>query len=394
MKKSAIIILVISVIAVIFYGMRYLKTSDETVIATSITKEDVLHEEGMIVYSENVYKAPNDGTFYSFTEEGARVGKNRSIAKCYDGVVGKDVLHNLKNIEKKIVDLGNGPTSKMHADETSVQAVIDGFKADIVEAVNEGDVSKIAELKKSIKVVAGLEEGEDVSDDLEMLIQEKAEIEAGIGKNHQNIYSDMSGIYTSLIDGLEDVIKPEDLKSYNVQKYKELKAPQESMIGSRTVENGEVVCKVVDNHEWFLAAVIPKESRERLNVGDKIGIRISELPGKVCEATVDYISEETEGSGEYFISIRCEQYLEGVFNIRKCKFDMILSSYFGYEVPVYAIRVRDGKNGVLVQGSGVEIFKECEILKRDDKRGMVMIAPSGEGSVLKNGDRIILTKEK
>ena len=33
-------------------------------------------------------------------------------------------------------------------------------------------------------------------------------------------------------------------------------------------------------------------------------------------------------------------------------------------VMVYAIRVRDGKNGVLVEGSGVEIFKECEILKR------------------------------
>ena len=63
-------------------------------------------------------------------------------------------------------------------------------------------------------------------------------------------------------------------------------------------------------------------------------------------------------------------------------------------MPVYAIRVRDGKNGVLVEGSGVEIFKECEILKRDDKSGIVMIAPTGDGSELKNGDRIIITKEK
>ena len=109
---------------------------------------------------------------------------------------------------------------------------------------------------------------------------------------------------------------------------------------------------------------------------------------------VDIISEEEEGSEEYFISLRCEEYLEGVFNIRQCKFDIILSSYFGYEVPVYAIRVRDGKNGVLVEGSGVEIFKECEILKRDDKSGIVMIAPTGDGSELKNGDRIIITKEK
>ncbi len=394
MKKSAIIILIISVIAVIFYGMRYLKTSDETMIANAVTKEEVLHKEGIIVYNENVYKAPTDGTFYSFTEEGARVGKNRSIAKCYDGVVDKESLQNLKNIQKKIVDAGNGPTSKMHSDDASVQAVIDGFKADIVDAVTNGDVSKISELKKSIKVAAGLEEGEDILENLEELLKEKTEIEASIGKNPQNIYSDMSGIYTTLIDGLEDVIVPEELNSYTVSKYRELKEPEESMIGTRTVDSGEIVCKVVDNHEWFLASVISAEERKKLNVGDKIGLRISELPGKVVDVTVDYISEEEDGSQEYFISIKCEQYLEGVFNIRKCKFDIILSSYFGYEVPVYAIRVRDGKNGVLVQGSGIEIFKECEILKRDDKTGLVMVAPKGEGSELKNGDRIIITKEK
>lgn len=394
MKKSVIIILVISVFAVLFYGMRYLKTSDETMIAKSVTKESVIHAEGTVVYSENVYKAPIDGTFYSFTEEGARVGKDRSIAKCYDGVVGKEVLQNLKNLEKKIADLGNGQTSKMHADDASVQAVIDGFKADIVEAVNSGDVSKIAELKKSIKVVAGLDEGDALMDDLDELLREKAEIEAGIGKNHQNIYSDMSGIYTTLLDGLEGAIKPEDLKSYNVSKYRELKTPQESMIGTRTVESGELVCKVVDNHEWFLAAVISADERKKLNVGDKIGLRISQLPGRVVEGYVDYISEEEQDAEEYFISIKCEEYLEGVFNIRQCKLDIIVSSYFGYEVPVYAIRVRDGKNGVMVQGSGIEIFKECEILTRDDKLGVVMIAPKGDANELKNGDRIILTKEK
>lgn len=394
MKKSAIIILVISIFAVIFYGMRYLKTSDETMIAKATTKESVIHAEGTIVYSESVYKSPNEGTFYSFTEEGARVGKDRSIAKCYDGVVSKETLQNLKNIEKKISELGNGPTSKMHADDASVQAVIDGFKADIIGAVNSGDVSKIAELKNSIKVVAGLEEGDEVLGDIDELIREREEIEREIGKNHQDIYSDMSGIYTTLIDGLEGVIKPDDLKSYDVKKYRELKAPGESMIGSRTVSRDEVVCKVVDNHEWFLASVISAKEREKIKVGDKIGVRISQLPGRIVDAYVDYISEEEEGSEEYFISLRCEEYLEGVFNIRQCKFDIILSSYFGYEVPVYAIRVRDGKNGVLVEGSGVEIFKECEILKRDDKSGIVMIAPTGDGSELKNGDRIIITKEK
>ena len=52
------------------------------------------------------------------------------------------------------------------------------------------------------------------------------------------------------------------------------------------------------------------------------------------------------------------------------------------------IHVKNGKSGVMVQGSDSEIFKECEILHRDDEKVIVKSADSGNR--LQDGDKIVL----
>ena len=192
------------------------------------------------------------------------------------------------------------------------------------------------------------------------------------------------------MDGLENTIKPADLSWYMVADYRNLKEPETGVVGNRTVKEGEPVCKVVDNHTWYVVAVISKEDRDKIEVGDDVQIRISELPGEAAEAKIDYISPEPEGSQEYLVCVKCERYLEGVFNIRKSEVEIILESFYGYEIPIYAIHVEDGKNGVMVRTGSMEIFKECNILHRNDETGMVIVEPSGDGNSLSDGDKIVL----
>ena len=161
-------------------------------------------------------------------------------------------------------------------------------------------------------------------------------------------------------------------------------------MGNRVVENDDPVCKVVDNHEWYAVGVITKEERENIAVGDSVKLRVEKLPGIDVDAVIEYISEEKEDAEEFLVTIKCEQYLEGVFNIRKSKIDIILNSFYGYEVPVYAICVKNGKTGVMVMGNETEIFKECEVLYRNNKKETVIIGPSDTGNRLKDGDQIIL----
>ncbi len=78
-----------------------MKSPVDTMTAQAQTKESRISGEGIIVYDEAVYTCENSGTFYSYTPEGERVGKNRCIATSYNGVVDEEVLQSLNNINKR-----------------------------------------------------------------------------------------------------------------------------------------------------------------------------------------------------------------------------------------------------------------------------------------------------
>lgn len=392
MKKSIFIIIAVAVFAVTFYGVRYVQTPVDVMTAKASTKENKISAAGLIVYNESVYNAGTNGTFYSFASEGERVGKDRLLATIYNGVVDKEILQSLSNIEKKISDLEeNINESTIYvSDESSEQAVMESVKDKIIDSVLEGDISQIQAYKGRLENTSGLVSDSDAEAELEKLRQEKKDIEASIGQSKRDIYSGISGIYATKLDGLEGIITPERLESYTVADYKSLAEPEESIMGSRTVQNGEKVCKVVDNHTWYAVAVISKEERAGLKVGQNVQLRVKELPGEVVSAKIDYISAEAEDAVEYLVVVECERYLEGVFNIRKSDIEIILESFYGFEIPLHAVHVQDGKNGVMIRKGNSEVFRECNVLNRNDETGMVIIAPAEGNNALKAGDLIVL----
>lgn len=395
MKKSVVIIIAVTVVAVIFYGIRHFGTSVEVQEAKASVKEGKISASGVVVYSEHMYTARNDGTFYSYTREGEKVGKDRVVATVYNGIVDKEVLQSLNNIDKKISDIENDNSSVYTTDEASAQIVMENIKNDITDAVTEGDVSQIYEYKNKLKIAAGVSNEAEQRHSLDELKEEKRKTEEKITQSRKDIYSDLSGIYTTSLDGLEEVIKPEDLAEYKVADYYNLKSPEDKIMGNRTVKSGEGVCKVVDNHEWYVICVVSKNEKNKINIGDGVKLRIEKLPGTDVDAKIEYISEEEENADEYLVTLKCDQYLEGIFNIRISNIEIILNSFYGYEIPVYAIRIQDGKAGVMVMGKdkNEEIFRECEILHRNDETETIIIGPSNTKNSLKDGDKIILREK-
>ncbi len=391
MKKGVITVIAVAVLAVIFYGIRYVNLPTETLTIHAQTKEHTIVSDAVIVYNEEVYTAENSGTFYSYMPEGERVGKDRLIATVYDGVVDKEVLQSLSNIDKKISDIeeGSGKSESYVSDTASEQTRVESVKNNIIDAVIEEEFSDIYEYKTKLESSAASEMS-DSEHELNSLRAEKREIEAKISNENRDIYSRLAGIYSTAMDGLEGTIKPSDIGWYMVYDYKNLKTPEKGAMGNRTVEAGDAVCKVVDNHLWYAVTVISDEECRKIKKGDSVKLRVKELPGEIVDAKIDYISPEPEGAKEYLVGVKCERYLEGVFNIRKSEIEIILESNYGYEIPLYAVHVRDGEKGVMVKTATGQTFKKCEILDRDDARGTVVIGPTETGSTIVEGDKIIL----
>ncbi len=405
MKKLVTIIAIASAAALVYYCVRYIQSPVSTMAAYSVVHEQVINADAYIVRDETVYNAPTGGTFYSYTREGARVGKDRTLCTVYEGAVSEDILQELGTVNAKISELSTTVVdeSVFMLDGGSTQSRLVQIESEIEKAAAQNDVAKISQYKKEINSIASGESVQSNSQTLEQLQAQKNEIESQITIPRHDIVSSVSGIYSVVVDGYEGILTPEAAKTMNVENFAKI-APQaetptpeatpetEEQTSTQTVSGGDGVCKVIDNHEWFVMALVDREQLEGIEVGQTVGLRFGKLPGEETTAELISISNDPQGQTKAVLVFSCKSYLEGVFSIRTSDIEIITESYEGFSVPIHAIRVVDGQNGVMVNNSGREVFKPCEIIYTDEEKGTAIIQPDtdDQNKTLQELDMIII----
>ena len=264
------------------------------------------------------------------------------------------------------------------------------MKNDIITAALNHDISKISEYKSTINYLSGGMEDSGVNEVNELIVQ-KDRMEAQLSGEKTDIYSTISGVFSQNVDGYETILTPESIMNYRVGDFVQIAATEVRQRVSNTVNAGEMVCKVVDNHNWYVMTVVPQEKAQTLKEKKNVFIRFDDLPGDEVSAEVIYVSEEEPDETNRVVILKSDRYLEGVYSMRSGVMEIIINRYVGYEVPVYAIRTQDGKNGVMKAIGNSEIFCECDIIYRDEEKGTVIVYPTTEADKrLEIGDRIVL----
>lgn len=390
MKKSISFILLGVVCFCVFYGIRYLENPVETQTAVSEVYENKIDTSGYIVRTEQVYNAPVSGTVYHYIQEGTRVGKNRVLSTVYTGGISEETLQELNNINKKIAELENAGTEASYmAGGANSEENIENIKNNIIKAKTEHQISKIADYKAQINaIITGSAQNMPVQS-IEELTTRKNGLEASLRSSKNDLYSQISGVFSGNVDGLEEVLTPKNVLSYKLADYNNLADTVKEH--KTTASSGEPVCKVVNNHIWYVMMTVDREVAEGLKVGRKVKLRFGYLPGIEADAAVEYISTENSEDDKNVIVVKCEQYKEGVFSLRFSNIELILESYEGYRIPVSALRVQDGEKGVLVKNAGAQMFKPCNVIYTDTVGGTVIISPvSGTQNMLREYDCIVV----
>ncbi len=375
--------------AAAFYSYRYLKIPVETQTASMIRKEDTITGEAYIARTEAVYTSSDTGTLYSYVDEGARVGKNMLIATVYQGDQNGELIQELNNIEKRLDQLESIQQQKENftTDSSSEETVVENLQTDIINAALGNDVSKIPEYKMTINSMYNTE-----TDDNTMTVQElksrKATLEANLGSSRNDIYSTISGVYSENVDGLEEILTVDNIMTFTTAEFDGLALARQNQKTGRDVVSGEQICKVVDNHVWYAVTKVSSENAALLFVDQTVDLRFESLPGNEVSATVVSISR---GEGNNIVILKSERYLEGVYGIRSDNIELILNSYTGFEVPVYAIRNVDGKQGVMIASGSSQIFCECDVVYNNTADKTVIIYPADDAArQLTIGDKIVL----
>ncbi len=391
-RRGVIIILICTFAAVFFYGYRYVSSPVKTMNAKLTRVEDVTTANAYVIRNEAVYYAQNSGTLYNYVAEGARVGKNSLISTVYNGSVDEEQIRELNNIDNKIAKLQHTieQNSMFTRDKSSIENKLENIRTDIIEAALNNDLSAITEYKSTVNYLVG-DVNSDSNSEINALMAQKRQIEAQMGGEKADIYSTMSGVFSDSVDGYEGVLTPEWIVKCRVGDFVNIESTNAGVRVSNTVNSGEAVCKVADNHNWYVMTVVKKEEAEEIRAKKEVLIRFDDLPGGEVTASVEYISTEEDDEDEVVLVLKSDRYLEGVYSIRSGIMDIVVNRYTGYEVPVHSIRVKDGKNGVMKAVGNSEIFCECDIVYQDAEKGTVIVYPVANAqSTLEIGDSIVL----
>ena len=388
MKKSAYFILLCLAVFFLFYGIRYAKRPEKSQLAMSEVYENKVVTSGYIVRYEYPYKANADGSVYHYIAEGTKVKNNSALMTVYTGEVSEQTIAELNAVAQKLEDMQNANSAYSFGSNSKEN--LDTIKDNIIRAANRNELDRIEEYESQLVGIATGNITDTRTSSAEELQAKKTALENALAASKSDIYSDRAGVYSKNVDGLEETLVPSSVLSYKIADYKAISAPKDHPVGSVTKD--QTVCKVVNNQVWYVLTTVDAKTASKMKEGQTVKLRFDRLPGIEANGEIQYISKEDSAAEANVVVIKCEQYKEGVYSLRKTGIEIILESYEGYRVPIYAIRTEDGEKGIMVQNEMGTHFRKCNILYTNTAEQTVIVSKefNDNKGKLKDTDMIII----
>lgn len=355
----------VAILIYVFYTI-YLLIKQPTTIFT--VEEGKLYQEetniGYVIRNEKVVKGENykNGIMH-IKSEGERAAKDENIFRYYSS--------NEESLKKKIADLDSkiqevmvNDNSLFSSDMKLLEEQIDEKVADISQIT---DATKLAEYKKEINnlVTKKAQIAGDLSPKgsyINQLIEERKNYESQLNSGAEYVKAPMSGIVSYKVDGLEEVLTPENFGSLSKEYLESL-----DLKTGKIIATNEECGKVIDNFSCYIATISSSEEAKQAEVGQDIKIRLSnntEIPAEIT----NIIKEDDE---EVLIVLKIEKEIEELINYRKITFDLIWWSASGLKVPNQAIVKVDNLDYVVRNRAGYLSKILVKVKKQGEKYSIV-----------------------
>ncbi|MGM9936253.1 MAG: HlyD family efflux transporter periplasmic adaptor subunit [Candidatus Ornithomonoglobus sp.] len=392
MKKFFIVVILLGVLLIAGYGISYFVSP-----VKSIALEEYGHEVGItaeqayIVRDESVYYAGAAGTVYDSVAEGDRVSRDMLISTVYNGSVDTAALRELRVMDDDISRISSDSIGITASDDATAENEISKRMESIPGLASSNDIEKVHEYKNDIN---SLRSGGELTEgaELENLRNQRAEYEAGLSAEKNDIISDRSGIFSTYIDGLESILTPENVKTYDAEYIRSLSVGSSHYETGNLVAEGDPVCKVMNNHIWYILGITDSEHAAILNSAEYVTARFTKLSGASAKGTVEYVSEP-DADGECLYLVQIPSYIDSAFSYRNLDVDIIVEEYDGFKVPTEAIRTGEMMNDYYVYATkGSDTYQcKCDVLYTDPTDGFSIIQSSEDADVkLTSMERLIV----
>lgn len=299
----------------------------------SISEE--IRAEGYIIRDETKVQGNNyKNGIVQIKAEGEKCAKDENIFRYYS-TGEEELIQKIRELDEKIDEAQKNDTSTILP--ADIKLLDEEIKLRLSEISKNNNIQKNAEYKKEIesyilKKTNIVGENSKAGSYLNNLIQERKKYETQLNSGSEYIKAPTSGIVSYKVDGLEDVLTPDDFSSYNRSFFENL-----NLKTGQTVATNTECGKVVNNYECHIATIIKKDQLHDVEQGDRLNLRLSN--GDEIASTVEYLMEQTDD--DVLLVFRINKDVEKLISNRKVSFDIIFWQYSGYKVPNTAIIKED-----------------------------------------------------
>ena len=340
---------------------------------------------GYIIRNETIVTNDVSGSLSFAVPDGGRVAKGGTVAVVYSNSEDADRQSRVDRLAQQIktletvqsyndVNAADVPTlsNKIHS---ALMSVVSATQNGAVS--NDCDVDVLLELINRKQIITG--EVNNFQSLIASLKAEKAGLEAAMAQGRGTIKSPESGYVVCTVDGYENVIKPEDIATLNV----------ETLAGAKPVStNSNAVCKIVSDYQWYIAVQMPFDESLNLKTGSKLTLMTELVSSPELSVTVQSVNKESVGENAVVV-FSCDTMNTELAALRFLDLTVVYSQHEGLKVDNRAIRKVNGVTGVYVVLASQVHFVPINVLWSGENFSIVEKQASND-KVLRLYDEIIV----
>ncbi|MBQ3573529.1 MAG: HlyD family efflux transporter periplasmic adaptor subunit [Clostridia bacterium] len=387
---------IILAVAVVIYLVAAVFVSVHNNLSTTVARSGSVRETvrtvGYVFRQQSIITSPSGGYLECIATEGERVKEGQVLGYVYETKPDAAIMEEIKNLHKMIRSRGLDAESSVYTSSpATAEKRISELSREMSDMRRFGDLSRIEKIIEEINsLVLRKQSGADIQETVSTKEQLEAELNSLLGKagGGHAVVATTGGVFSTRIDGLEDELAYDNAMLVTPAYLEALSTEEEKL--SEIVTVGQPICKIVNNYNWYFAAVMDEEEIQHIKEGQSIQMELFELSDAAVKGTVRRISDVENGKCAVVISTN--RYADGVYSSSEVEADIVLVSSSGIKLPTQCLHVKDGVTGVYVLRLDVAKFVPVNVRYRNDEWTIVDSVESQTGGAkLQIYDEVIVS---
>lgn len=373
-KRFAIIAAFVVFAAIVTYMV--LTPSISTQTAVSGKMEDSSKHRAIVIRNESIVRSDAgeastmmDGVLQTHVSDGEYVKRFKNVATVYksdDSADTEQIGKKLANVTDRINQITSSESFQdiFDGDDAKIDAKMKSYVKELISSINLKSAREASDIKTKMDIAndkraeASMGRSKLISE-LAKLNEQKEQYEKSLANLKTELYSSLSGIFSSSMDGYEEILTANSITNMTVSDFDSVFKEEKRPITG---------CKIIDNYEWYTAIETDSKRAENFSEGEIVYLRFDTI-SKDFEGIITHISKKKNGKN--IITVTSSNYDVDITPLRKTEITLIKNIYSGLKIPSEAIKTVDGKEGVYAVKGKILRFIETEILYNDGKNAIV-----------------------